>query len=92
MAITRPENRPTVLTTPRLRLDLKEVDLLIATLRQARGRTTSDLDDLDWLHGRRRYILALLASRRAQRGRKIVRLAQWRNGGLSTHTNARYVA
>ena len=72
-----------VVTTPQLRIDLREIEHLIGMLGRVPGADAGDLDDLAWLRGRRRYVLALLAARRAQKGRKIVRLDLWRDGGLS---------
>lgn len=84
--------RYVVTTTPQLRLDLKEIEQLIATLRQTYGRQSEELEDLHWLKSRRRYVLALLASRRAQSSFKVVRLDSWRDGGVSMQRSARYVA
>lgn len=72
-----------VVTTPQLRIDLREIEHLIGMLGRVPGADAGDLDDLAWLRGRRRYVLALLAARRAQKGRKIVRLDLWRDGGFS---------
>jgi len=72
-----------VVMTPQLRIDLREIEHLIGMLGRVPGADAGDLDDLAWLRGRRRYVLALLAARRAQKGRKIVRLDLWRDGGLS---------
>ena len=71
-----------ILTTPQLERDLTEIDQLIAALRRACNVDLEDLDDLSWLQGRRRYVLALLGARRAQKGKRIVSLDLWRNGGL----------
>jgi hypothetical protein len=84
--------RYVVTTTPQLRLDLKEIDQLLATLRRTYGRQAEELEDLHWLKNRRRYVLALLASRRAQSGRKVVRLDSWRDGGAYMQRGARHVA
>lgn len=69
-----------VMTTPQLVSDLKEIDHLIDALRMAQNFDADDLDDLSWLHGRRRYIQRVLVSRRAQKGKKIVSLNTWRYG------------
>lgn len=71
-----------ILTTPQLTRDLKEIDQLIAALRRACLIDAEDLNDLSWLQGRRRYILTVLATRRAQQGKRIVNLDLWRNGGV----------
>ena len=71
-----------ILTTPQLERDLTEIDQLIAALRRACHVDLEDLNDLSWLQGRRRYILAVLGARRAQKGKRIVSLDLWRNGGL----------
>jgi hypothetical protein len=84
--------RYVVTTTPQLRLDVKEIDQLIATLRRTYGRQAEELEDLRWLRNRRHYILALLASRRAQSGRKVVRLDSWRDGGAQMRLATRSVA
>ena len=71
------------MTTPQLVRDLKEIDHLIAALRRAYNIDSEDLNDLSWLQGRRRYVLALLATRRAQKGKRVVSLELWRHGGLT---------
>lgn len=71
-----------VLTTPQLVCDLKEIDHLIAALRRGQKYDAEDLDDLRWLQSRRRYIRAMLASRRALKDKKVVRLDLWRSGGM----------
>ncbi|HKT18492.1 MAG TPA: hypothetical protein VJR47_10650 [Stellaceae bacterium] len=78
-----------VLTTPQLRADLQEIEHLIGALGRIRHADPSDLDDLNWLRGRRRYVLALLAARRAQKGRKVIRLDLWRDGGMSVAARSR---
>jgi hypothetical protein len=72
---------PLVMTTPQLIHDLREIDHLIAALRRTQATDCDDLEDLNWLQTRRRYVLAVLASRRAQKSKKIVNLMLWRNGG-----------
>jgi len=80
-AASHPGANP-VITTPQLIHDLREIDHLIAALRRAHSGDFADLDDLSWLQTRRRYVLAVLASRRAQKSRKIVDLTLWRSGGV----------
>jgi hypothetical protein len=63
--------------------DLKEIDHLIAALRRTRRHNAQDLEDLHWLQSRRRYVLAVLAARRAQKDKKVVRLDLWRSGGIN---------
>lgn len=70
------------MTTPQLMHDLKEIDQLIAALRRTYHVCAEDLDDLSWLQSRRRYVLAVLATRRAQKGKRVVSLDLWRSGGL----------
>ncbi len=82
------DNSVLTLTTPRLARDLKELDQLIVALRRSRAIDLEDLNDLSWLHARRRYVLALLATRRSQKGKRIVSLDLWRNGGLSLPRSA----
>ena len=72
-----------ILTTAQLERDLKEIEHLIAGLRRTGHKDIGDFDDLNWLQSRRRYVLAVLASRRAQRGKKVVRLDLWRTGGVA---------
>ena len=72
-----------VLTTPQLRLDLREVEHIIAVLRRATAPSTADREDLEWLQTRRRFILAMLAMRRAQNANKVVRLDVWRGAGVA---------
>ncbi len=92
MTSHEPTSHLAVVTTPQLMRDLKEIEHLIAALRRGPVADPSDLEDLSWLQSRRRYVLALLAARRAQRGRKIVRLDLWRDGGVMIPGHARRVA
>jgi hypothetical protein len=81
-----------VMTTPQLIHDLREIDHLIAALRRTQATDWNDLEDLNWLQTRRRYVLAVLASRRAQKSKKIVNLTLWRNGGTVQPDTAAHVA
>jgi hypothetical protein len=72
-----------VLTTPQLRLDLREVEHIIGMLRRASALSTVEREDLEWLQSRRRFILAMLAMRRAQNANKVVRLEVWRGAGVA---------
>jgi len=83
-----PNSDLAVLTTPQLICDLQEIDDLVATLRRTQNIDAEDIEDLTWLRNRRRYILAVLASRRALHGQKVVSLALWRNGGMTAGTFA----
>jgi len=78
-----------ILTTPQLKADLREIEHLIGALSRIPNADPGDLADLHWLRSRRRYVLALLAARHAQKGRKIIRLDLWRDGGLSTAVRRR---
>ena len=71
------------MTTAQLRRDLDEIDYLIAALRAAPPARRDELDDMAWLQGRRRYVLTVLAGRKAMQNRKVVSLEQWRGGGVS---------
>ncbi len=71
------------MTTAQLRRDLDEIDYLLAALRTASPTRRDELDDMAWLQGRRRYVLTVLASRKAMQNRKVVSLDQWRDGGVS---------
>jgi len=82
------DNSLLTLTTPQLVRDLQELDQLIAALRRSCQVDLEDLNDLSWLHARRRYVLAVLAARRAQKGKRIVSLDLWRNGGLPVPSTA----
>ncbi len=86
-----PVCRQTVLTTPQLTRDLQELDHLIAMLRRV-PETEEIGDDLHWLQGRRRYVLTVLSSRRAQKGKRIVSLDLWRDGGVNLVRTARQAA
>lgn len=81
-----------VMTCPQLLHDLNEIDYLIAALRKAPIMDGDDLDDLHWLQARRRYVLALLVARRAQRAKKIVSLDEWRTGGITLADESSYAA
>lgn len=83
MAASEPLGSLTTLTTPLLMRDLKEIDQLIAALRNSCNIDAEDLDDLSWLQDRRRYVVTVLAARRAQKGKPVVSLDLWRNGGVA---------
>jgi len=80
------------LTTPRLLHDLAEIDQVIAALRRMQNESAHGSSDMNWLQARRRHILAVLASRRSQKGKKVVSLALWRSGGLAIENPIRHVA
>jgi hypothetical protein len=66
-----------------LRRDLDEIQHLITALRSVPLAQPDELEDLTWLQGRRRYVLAVLAGRKSLQRRKIVNLEQWRSGGVT---------
>jgi hypothetical protein len=68
------------MTSDQLARDIEDIDRLIAALSAPGMSDLADADDLQWLLERRRSISALLALRRAQRGKRIVSLAMWRCG------------
>ena len=70
--------------TPEVKRDLVQINRLIAVLRVMPTFDLSDLDDLNWLLHRRRFLLATLASREVQRGKRVVSLDMWRSGGRRT--------
>jgi len=70
--------------TPELKRDLAQIDRLIAVLRVTPTANLSDVDDMNWLLHRRRFLLATLASREAQRRQRIASLDMWRSGGRIT--------
>jgi hypothetical protein len=88
MLAAEPNSDLAVLTTPQLICDLQEIDDLVAILRRTQNIDAEDIEDLTWLRHRRRYILAVLASRRALHGQKIVSLDLWRNGSFTIGASA----
>lgn len=58
--------------------DLGKIDGVLALLQMCRSTDDEDLEDERWLRQRRKYLSALLAARRSQKGKKIVSLALWR--------------
>lgn len=69
-----------VMTSELVRHDIERIEALIAALGASYPADADDLNDLAWLKERRIHLLALLASRRQLRLRKIVRLDLWRDG------------
>lgn len=92
MTVLERQQTLAIMTTPQLRIDLREIEHLIGMLGRVPRADAGDLNDLAWLRDRRRYVLALLAARRAQKGRKVVRLDLWRDGGLSRSGRGRRAA
>lgn len=68
------------MTTEELSRELGNTARLIALLRFASGDQAEDLEDLLWLQRRQRYLASLRAIRAAERGKKVVSLALWRDG------------
>ena len=70
------------MTTEELSRELVEIENALARLRAYRGEEFTDRTDGLWLNRRRSYVAALATIRRAQRGKKVVSLAVWRQGDL----------
>jgi len=70
----------TAMTTEQLSRELGNTNRLIALLRHASGGEPEDFEDLVWLQRRQRYLASLRAVRSAERGKKVVSLALWRDG------------
>lgn len=68
-----------VMTSEMVRHDLGRIEALIAALKSSYG--DDDREDLYWLDAQRLYLRSLLAVREAQRGKKLINLAVWRDGG-----------
>jgi len=60
--------------------DLSRIDGILALMQTYCRFDDEDLEDEIWLRRRRRYIVALRAARRSQKGKKIVSLTLWRYG------------
>jgi hypothetical protein len=71
-----------VMTSDMVRHDLRRIEALIAALKSSYG--DEDREDFYWLDAQRLYLRSLLAARNAQRGKKLVNLALWRDGGPET--------
>lgn len=69
-----------VMTLNAIRYDLARIEALIAALTGGSPFDNGDWEDLLWLRQRRAVLQALLASRRAQRGKSVVSLDIWRYG------------
>lgn len=67
-----------------LQHDLQHIDQVIGMFRVAALSDSAELDDMQWLQHRRRFLLTAIASRRMQRQQKIVDLSLWRSGGFRT--------
>ncbi len=66
------------LTSEQLTRDLGKIDNLIALLCALDDMDEEDVRDLGWLRATRHSLCALLAARRAEASKKIVRLGFWR--------------
>jgi hypothetical protein len=69
-----------VMTSDSVRYDLARIDALISALNGGSSVDPEDEGDLRWLWKERAALLRLLVSRRAQCGKRIVSLAEWRDG------------
>lgn len=69
-----------VMTSEAVRHELHRIDALIEALRNSYPIAGDDIEDLYWLKEQRTYLSALLAAREAERGKRLVSLAVWRNG------------
>ena len=80
------------MTSDEILRELGHIDWLISALNASPGVEDSDLDDLRWLAGRRGFLRSLIEIRRKQKGKKVVRLDLWRDGGGITARSAARVA
>jgi hypothetical protein len=69
-------------TTDELSRELVEIENVLALMRAGHSDEFADLEDRLWLNQRRSYLSALATIRRAQKGKKVVSLAVWREGDL----------
>lgn len=81
-----------MMTSDELARDLRDIDRLLAALNAPHDVEDEDLEDLCWLLERQRFLSAVLAIRRAQKGRKVVDLELWRYGGALASGRAVAVA
>ena len=70
------------MTSDSVRSDLVRIDALISALNSGPSADPEDEGDRRWLRKERAALLRLLASLRAQYGKRIVNLAEWRDGDL----------
>ena len=73
-----------VMTSDAVRHDLAKIEALIALLGWTSPHDSEDFGDFNWLIEQRACLRAILAIRRAQKGRKVVSLALWRDGMAAT--------
>jgi hypothetical protein len=71
-------------TSEELNRELAEIENVLVLLQACRSDDFADLEDRLWLNRRRSYLAALAEIRRAQKGKKVVSLAMWRDGDLRT--------
>lgn len=77
------------MTSAELIRDLRAIDRLIALLSTYDDADAQDIHDLHWLQATRRSVMALLAVRYEERGKKIVNLDRWRHAGPRQTVGAR---
>jgi hypothetical protein len=71
-------------TSEELNQELVEIENVLVLVHACRSDDFADLEDQLWLNRRRSYLAALADIRRAQKGKKVVSLAVWRDGDLPT--------
>lgn len=81
--VTPKGSKGMVMTSDAIRRELYRIEALIEALRNSFPIAGDDIEDLCWLQEQRRHLGALLAARQAQRGKRLVSLAVWRDGGTS---------
>lgn len=72
------------MTSEELNRELVEIENVLVLVQACRSDDFADLEDRLWLNRRRSYLAALAEIRRAQKGKKVVSLAVWRDGDLRT--------
>jgi hypothetical protein len=81
-----------VMTSDTARHELSRIETLIDLMRNSLPASEDDIEDIRWLNEQRTYLRALLASRRAQRGKRLVRLDVWRDGSFGCASRTREAA
>ncbi|HEV2547709.1 MAG TPA: hypothetical protein VGU20_10250 [Stellaceae bacterium] len=68
------------MTSEELNRELVEIENVLSLVHAGHSDDFADLEDRLWLNRRRSYLAALAAIRRAQKGKKVVSPAVWRDG------------
>lgn len=81
-----------MVTSGELERDIRRLDALISLMTGAYSCDAEDIEDLNWMRSTGASLRALLEIRHSEQRNKVIRLAVWRDGGMSADLGNRKAA